>query len=278
MNRPQLDSTRHQLRTILFWVLMLQQREELAQKEFDKTWRFVTQLFFLKHVRSIWIPPFHEGWDNILSHPTDLADATTIIFALCSFTEDNLMLRPHRGTCCPVWNPNFLIFNLDKCPELVEIAVFERLLSILCLYCYGISFQLIHSFIFRKSPKEYGLEEPWEGTPKFDTPTLLVDDLANSTMSLKICSDICRNYEIQKLNYAFVIVNKVNRNYYDMGLPEEQYSKSEHELRQKHDMYLDPNTTIISLFDMDEFNLKGASHWNTWNYTTTSMFFLCSKK
>ena len=108
--------------------------------------------------------------------------------------------------------------------------------------------------------KEYGLEEPWEGTPKFDTPTLLVDDLANSTMSLKICSDICRNYEIQKLNYAFVIVNKVNRDYYDMGLPEEQYSKSEHELRQKHDMYLDPNTTIISLFDMDEFNLKGASH------------------
>ena len=105
----------------------------------------------------------------------------------------------------------------------------------------------LHSFIFRKAPKEYGLEEPWEGTPKFDTPTLLVDDLANSTMSLKICSDICRNYEIQKLNYAFVIVNKVNRNYYDMGLPEEQYSKSEHELRQKHDMYLDPNTTIISL-------------------------------
>lgn len=118
----------------------------------------------------------------------------------------------------------------------------------------------LHSFIFRKAPKEYGLEEPWEGTPKFDTPTLLVDDLANSTMSLKICSDICRNYEIQKLNYAFVIVNKVNRNYYDMGLPEEQYSKSEHELRQNHDMYLDPNTTIISLFDMDEFNLKGASH------------------
>ncbi len=118
----------------------------------------------------------------------------------------------------------------------------------------------LHSFIFRKAPKEYGLEEPWEGTPKFDTPTLLVDDLANSTMSLKICSDICRNYEIQKLNYAFVIVNKVNRSYYDMGLPEEQYSKSEHELRQKHDMYLDPNTTIISLFDMDEFNLKGASH------------------
>jgi orotate phosphoribosyltransferase len=118
----------------------------------------------------------------------------------------------------------------------------------------------LHSFIFRKAPKEYGLEEPWEGTPKFDTPTLLVDDLANSTMSLKICSDICRNYEIQKLNYAFVIVNKVNRNYYDMGLPEESYTKTEHELRQKHDMYLDPNTTIISLFDMDEFNLKGASH------------------
>jgi len=118
----------------------------------------------------------------------------------------------------------------------------------------------LHSFIFRKAPKEYGLEEPWEGTPKFDMPVLLCDDLANSTMSLKICSDICRNYEIQKLNYVFVVVNKVNRSYYDMGLPEERYSVREHELRQTHDMYLDPSVKIISLFDMDEFNLKGASH------------------
>ena len=57
-----------------------------------------------------------------------------------------------------------------------------------------------------------------------------------------------------------MIVNKVNRNYYDMGLPEEDYKLTDHELRQKHDMYLDKDVEIVSLFDMDDFNLKGASH------------------
>ena len=62
------------------------------------------------------------------------------------------------------------------------------------------------------------------------------------------------------MQYAFVLVNKVNKNYDDMGLPEDYYSKSDHEHRQSHDMYLDKSVKIISLFDMDEFNLKGASH------------------
>ena len=89
---------------------------------------------------------------------------------------------------------------------------------------------------------------------------LLCDDLANSTISLKKGSDICRSYDIEKMQYAFVLVNKVNKNYDDMGLPEDYYSKSDHEHRQSHDMYLDKSVKIISLFDMDEFNLKGASH------------------
>jgi hypothetical protein len=117
----------------------------------------------------------------------------------------------------------------------------------------------IHSFVFRKAPKEYGLEEPWEGTPN-DLPIILCDDLANSTMSLRKASDICRDYNMPKKNRAFVIVNKVNRDYYDMRLPEEYYGKTDHELRQSHDMYLDKDVDIISLFDMDDFNLKGASH------------------
>ena len=118
----------------------------------------------------------------------------------------------------------------------------------------------IHSFVFRKQPKEYAEEEPWEGIPQYDRPVLLCDDLANSTMSLRKASDICRDYNIPKKKQAFVIVNKVNRNYYDMGLPEEDYKLTDHELRQKHDMYLDKDVEIVSLFDMDDFNLKGASH------------------
>ena len=118
----------------------------------------------------------------------------------------------------------------------------------------------IPAFVFRKEPKAYGLEEPWEGIPQYDRPVLLCDDLANSTMSLRKASDICRDYNIPKKKQAFVIVNKVNRNYYDMGLPEEDYKLTDHELRQKHDMYLDKDVEIVSLFDMDDLNLKGASH------------------
>ena len=79
-------------------------------------------------------------------------------------------------------------------------------------------------------------------------------------MSHRKASDICRDYNIPKKKQAFVIVNKVNRNYYDMGLPEEDYKLTDHELRQKHDMSLDKDVEIVSLFDMDDLNLKGASH------------------
>ena len=57
------------------------------------------------------------------------------------------------------------------------------------------------------------------------------------------------------MQYAFVLVNKVNKNY-DDRCTEDYYSKSADKHRQSHDMYLDKSVKIISLFDMDEFNLK----------------------
>ena len=39
-------------------------------------------------------------------------------------------------------------------------------------------------------------------------------------------------------------------------MPEEDYKLTDHELRQKHDMYLDKDVEIVSLFDTDDFNLK----------------------
>jgi orotate phosphoribosyltransferase len=118
----------------------------------------------------------------------------------------------------------------------------------------------INSFICRKSPKEYALEEHYEGNFKRGLPVMLMDDLANSTMSLQKASEIIKDYELERFRKAFVIVNKVNRNYYDMGLSEDYYDMTDHELRQSHDMYLSKDVDILYIFDMDDFNLTGASH------------------
>lgn len=174
-----------------------------------------------------------------------------------------------RGLYNPEFNKHLTVCFLYKMQEEVGHFDFQMsgletaatpMITSIPIYAKQLLDLDIHSFVFRKKPKEYGLEEPWEGTIKRNVPVLLCDDLANSTMSLKQASDICRDYELEKMKYVFVIVNKVNRSYYDMGLPEERYSVTEHELRQTNDMYLDPSVKIISLFDMDTFNLKGASH------------------
>lgn len=147
---------------------------------------------------------------------------------------------------------NFQLSGLETAatPMITSIPIYAK-------HLLGID---IHSFICRKEPKAYALEEHYEGNFKRGVPVLLVDDLANSTMSLQTASNIIKDYELERLRYAFVIVNKVNRNYYDMGLTEEYYDKTDHELRQSHDMYLSKDVNILSIFDMDDFNLCGASH------------------
>ena len=54
------------------------------------------------------------------------------------------------------------------------------------------------AFVFRKEwQKHMVLKSAWEGI-QYDGPVLLCDDLANSTMSLRKASDICRDYNILK--------------------------------------------------------------------------------
>lgn len=103
-------------------------------------------------------------------------------------------------------------------------------------------------FVIRKDQKQYGLMNWHEGIAYKDIPYVLVDDLCNSSMSLKHADDICKNVlKIQSTNVAIVIVNKVNK-------------KVHSETRAKTDMYLSNETKVLSLFDLDSFNLNNPSH------------------
>lgn len=104
------------------------------------------------------------------------------------------------------------------------------------------------SFVVRKDQKQYGLMNWHEGMAFEDIPYVLVDDLCNSSMSLKHADDICRNQlHLPPANVAIVLVNKVNKNIHA-------------DERTKTDMYLPKDTKVISLFDLDSFDLSNPSH------------------
>ena len=104
----------------------------------------------------------------------------------------------------------------------------------------------LNAFSVRKEQKEYGLRNWLEGLPN-DKPVMLIDDLCNSSRSMAIARDIIEQHNIPFLDYAFCIVNKFNEVDHD-------------EIRQNSDMYLPETTKIISLFDLDDFDLYCPSH------------------
>jgi len=66
-------------------------------------------------------------------------------------------------------------------------------------------------------------------------------------MSMKQGYDILRKENINVFNYAFTLVNKVNKNIHK-------------EIRTRTDMYLPENIKMLYLFDLDDFNLYNPSH------------------
>jgi orotate phosphoribosyltransferase len=104
----------------------------------------------------------------------------------------------------------------------------------------------INSFSIRKEQKTYGLLNWIEGIPN-EKPVMLIDDLCNSSMSMKQGYDILRKENINVFNYAFTLVNKVNKNIHK-------------EIRTRTDMYLPENIKMLYLFDLDDFNLYNPSH------------------
>jgi orotate phosphoribosyltransferase len=104
----------------------------------------------------------------------------------------------------------------------------------------------INAFSVRKEQKKYGLLNWIEGRPN-DKPVMIIDDLCNSSMSMKQCYDICKQENLEVLDHAFCLVNKVNKGTHT-------------QLRTQSDMYLPPDIKMIYLFDLDDFNLSSPSH------------------
>jgi orotate phosphoribosyltransferase len=102
-------------------------------------------------------------------------------------------------------------------------------------------------FVVRKDQKTYGLKNWHEGMAFKDVPYVLVDDLCNSSKSLKHSDTVCKALGLTPTNIAIVVVNKVNKNVHE-------------EKRAKTDMYLPKEYKVISLFDLDSFNLSNPSH------------------
>ena len=103
------------------------------------------------------------------------------------------------------------------------------------------------SFVVRKERKGYGLMNWHEGMAYNKIPYVLVDDLCNSSTSLAHAHNIASNaLKLPSANLAVVIVNKSN--------------KGVHDHRLHSDIYLPKEVKVISLFDLDTFDLDNPSH------------------
>jgi len=104
----------------------------------------------------------------------------------------------------------------------------------------------LNAYSIRKEQKTYGLRNWIEGLPD-EKPTMIIDDLCNSSASMKRSYNILSYEKRPIFNHAFCIVNKVNKKVHDKK-------------RQNTDMYLPDTIKIINLFDLDDFNLNNPSH------------------
>jgi len=109
---------------------------------------------------------------------------------------------------------------------------------------YGLE---INVFSVRKQRKEYGLMNWIEGSPIPGVPVMLMDDLCNSSASMKRCHDVCVQEGLPIARQAFCIVNKVNKRVHNHK-------------RTITDMYLPDHIEMLSLYDLDDFNLSNPSH------------------
>jgi orotate phosphoribosyltransferase len=104
----------------------------------------------------------------------------------------------------------------------------------------------INAFVVRKDRKTYGLLNIIEGMPN-NKLAIIIDDLCNSSRSMAQCLNTLLAEDIPVANVAFTIINKSNKGVHD-------------ETRLVGDMHLPKEIKVISLFDLDDFNLNNPSH------------------
>lgn len=83
----------------------------------------------------------------------------------------------------------------------------------------------INSFLIRKQRKTYGAHNFIEGTPN-ELPTLIVDDLCNSTDSFIFCYNVLKYENIQCLPFIFAVLNKYKKNVSENYDKEDKYLKN----------------------------------------------------
>ena len=104
----------------------------------------------------------------------------------------------------------------------------------------------INAFVVRKERKTYGLMNVIEGLPN-NKPVVLLDDLCNSSTSLATAHNVIVSEGMVCAKVAFVLVNKSN-------------VKVHSRVRQNSDMHLPEDVKVISLFNLDDFDLHRPSH------------------
>lgn len=111
-------------------------------------------------------------------------------------------------------------------PLLVGIPIFASVLED----------AFINAFSVRKEPKEYGLMNRLEGVVT-KQKAMIVDDIVNSTSSLRRCLDFITAEGVEFSGWVFSIIRKHNPNY-------------------NPEIHMPANTRYIHLFDIGEWGLS----------------------
>ena len=132
---------------------------------------------------------------------------------------------------------NFQITGLETAaaPMLAAIPMVAKL--------YGID---LNAYIVRKTRKEYGLLNVFEGRPN-QKVSVILDDLCNSGRAMAQCYRVLDNENMEVASVAFAIVNKSN-------------GAVHNDQRLNGDMYLPQDIQVVSLFTLDDFGLSNPSH------------------
>ena len=105
----------------------------------------------------------------------------------------------------------------------------------------------INSFSIRKEKRSYATQNITDGIPN-QTPVLLIDDLVNTTISFRHCINVCSYSNLKTLDYVFTILKKSNRD----AKP----------IESSYDIYLPKDVKVISLFDLNDFDLKDPARYD----------------
>ena len=153
-----------------------------------------------------------------------------------------------RGLFNPVFATAMSLLYLQKIQDEIghfdfQIAGLETastpVIVSLCLTAYDQGINL-NAFSVRKERKEYGLRNWFEGIPN-NLPVMLCDDLCNSQNSMAKAKHIVESNGLKVMDTAFAVVNKRNSpTGKDFNLPQ--------------------HMNVISLFNLDDFNLVYHDH------------------